>query len=486
MHLGEHLDLTGLRRAAPADPVDQLRAANRANAARRALAAAFRRAEFKRETRHCAHVGVLIEHADPTVTDQRVSACIGFIVKRQIELAGRNIGSQWPADLHRLHRAARCRAAADRVYQLAQRDAESRLEQSAVPHIPGKLDRDRPARTLDAVARIMLRSAVCENMRHGGERQHIVDHRGATKQPFQRRQRRLGAHFPALALKAVQQRRLLAADIGPRPHPHFDVQRRQPIGGKHDCRIQLGDGERVFAAHIDKGFLGPHRMAGDGHAFEQVERIAFHQHPVGEGRAVALVGVADDIFLRARRSAHGLPLDPGGKPRPASPAQARSDHFGDHVIRRHGARALQPRPAPGCGIVVETERPRFAGARESQPLLAGDEGMLSDGADGQGRSARQDRRHIIDTSRTEAQAIDLGQRLEPVHPPRRHPLDRAAGIGESRCQRIGAARQRQCIVADPHNSHADCTSRASTVSSSRACKVSPTRALGPALHSPRQ
>ena len=40
------------------------------------------------------------------------------------------------------------------------------------------------------------------------------------------------------------------------------------------------------------------REGGDGHAFDEREGIAFHDHAVGEGPAVALVGIADDVFLR--------------------------------------------------------------------------------------------------------------------------------------------------------------------------------------------
>ena len=39
-----------------------------------------------------------------------------------------------------------------------------------------------------------------------------------------RRQRRLGAHLPALALEALEQRGLLAADIGAGADAHLDVE----------------------------------------------------------------------------------------------------------------------------------------------------------------------------------------------------------------------------------------------------------------------
>ena len=58
-------------------------------------------------------------------------------------------------------------------------------------------------------------------------------------------------------------------------------------------------GVRIFRADIDVALGGADRDAGDGHAFDQHEGIAFHDHAVGEGAAVAFVGVADDVFLSA-------------------------------------------------------------------------------------------------------------------------------------------------------------------------------------------
>ena len=97
------------------------------------------------------------------------------------------------------------------------------------------------------------------------------------------------------------------------------------VRGQSNGRVELGNGVRIFAADIDVALLRADRMGGDRHALDQLEGIAFHQHAVGEGAAVALVGVADDVFARARRLGDGAPLDPGRKPRPAAPAQARCE-----------------------------------------------------------------------------------------------------------------------------------------------------------------
>ena len=72
---------------------------------------------------------------------------------------------------------------------------------------------------------------------------------------------------------------------------------------------------RVFGAQVDVALRGADREAGDGHAFDEHEGIAFHQHAVGEGAGVAFVGVADDVFLSAAALSTVCHLMPVGKPR---------------------------------------------------------------------------------------------------------------------------------------------------------------------------
>ena len=57
------------------------------------------------------------------------------------------------------------------------------------------------------------------------------------------------------------------------------------------------DGIGIFGADIDVAVGGADRDAGNGHALDQHEGIAFHDHAVGEGAGIAFVGVADDVFL---------------------------------------------------------------------------------------------------------------------------------------------------------------------------------------------
>ena len=92
----------------------------------------------------------------------------------------------------------------------------------------------------------------------------------------------------------------------------------------------------ILGADVDVALGGADGDAGDGHAFDEAVRVAFHQHAVGEGAAVALVGVAADVFLVGLGVVHGLPLDAGREAGAAAAAQAGGRDLRDDVERRHG------------------------------------------------------------------------------------------------------------------------------------------------------
>src|SRR5487761_269431 len=161
-----------------------------------------------------------------------------------------------------------------------------------------------------------------------------------------RRQWWLGANHAALALQAFEQRGFLTADVGAGADTNFDV---ESVGRAADLRpeIALGasdlqraaedlDRMRIFRADVDEAFGRADRDTGDGHTFDQHEGIALHDHAVGEGAGIALVGVADDVFLRRSGLRRGAPLDSGREPRSAAPAQARANDLFDGLGRTQG------------------------------------------------------------------------------------------------------------------------------------------------------
>ena len=109
--------------------------------------------------------------------------------------------------------------------------------------------------------------------------------------------------------------------------------------------VEGRDGVRIFRAGVDVTLGRADREGGDRHALDQAERVALQQHAVGVGAGVALIGVADDVFLRSPSArGDGLPLDAGGEPGAAATAQAGRENGFDRRGRSDRPRAFA-RPA---------------------------------------------------------------------------------------------------------------------------------------------
>src|SRR5574337_1992280 len=311
------------------DPVDHLRAANRADPAGRALAAAFLGAEFEGEARLARHVDRVVEDDDASVPQLALGRNHRLVVERRVEEALREIGAERAANLDGAELAPGARSAAEVLDKLADRGAEGEFDEAALAHVAGELEGLGAARAAHAVIGVGLR-AVLQNPRGRGEAKNVVHDRRHAEEARDRRQRRLGAHLPALAFEAVEERGLLAADVGARAEPRLDVEgvvraenlRPEQARGSRalDGAREHVEGVRIFGADVDVAHGRADRDGGDRHDFDQEERIALHQHAVGEGAAVALVGVANDVSAVGLGGGGGAPFDSGREARPAAPA----------------------------------------------------------------------------------------------------------------------------------------------------------------------
>ncbi len=155
-----------------------------------------------------------------------------------------------------------------------------------------------------------------------------------------------------------------------------------------DRGIQHAEGVRVLDAQVDVALRRADRDARDRHALDQRERVAFHQHAVGVGARVALVGIAGDVLLAGRLAQHGLPLDAGREGRAAAAAQARFQHFVDRRVGPELERAREAQVAAGGAVGREVERIDAADACEGQALLRREPGMLLDRPDRGARAPR--------------------------------------------------------------------------------------------------
>ena len=421
-------------RSTPAGDVRQrLRAAHRADPAGRALAAGLVRAELHCIMRHLQHVDGVVEGDDAAVAEHGADRGQRLVFERRVELRGRQVGAERAADLHGADRPAGRGAAAVVLEQFPDRQAERALDEAAVAHVAGELQRHRSARL--RLAEIAVgRGAVGEHRRHGRERDDVVDDGRRPEQAFLRRQRRPHPDLAAAALEALEHRGFLAADVGARAEPQFDVEvalAAQDVPAEAACaarRLERRGHDlgrvRVFDAQIDVSARRADGDTRDRHALDQAVRIALHQHAIGERARVALVGVAGDVALPRRLVEHGLPLDAGRKRGAAAPAQAGLEHFLDGGGGPDLERAPQPAVTAGCVIGIEVERVDVPDAREGQALLRREPRMLPDRAEPQGmrralqQSLLQQFRDIARGDRAIGDAaggaLDFDERLEPV------------------------------------------------------------------------
>jgi hypothetical protein len=131
------------------------------------------------------------------------------------------------------------------------------------------------------------------------------------------------AGLAALAFDRVEERRLLATDIGAGSASDLDLEaeagaqdvRAQEPGSQSlvDAARHGGFGVGVLTPDVEVSPLAAGRERGDGHALEDRERVALHQHAVLEGARLRLVGVADEVVgLRGLRGDR-RPLAAGGE-----------------------------------------------------------------------------------------------------------------------------------------------------------------------------
>src|SRR5439155_15464006 len=119
--------------------------------------------------------------------------------------------------------------------QLAQRQTECFLDQTAALDVAAKLNRERAARSPDAVIAVKRRALVQDD-RYARQRNHVVDDRRLSEQPFDRRQRRTRTDLAALALEALEHRRLFAADVRTGAEADLEI---EPLAAAEDARAQI-------------------------------------------------------------------------------------------------------------------------------------------------------------------------------------------------------------------------------------------------------
>ena len=212
--------------------------------------------------------------------------------------------------------AALGRAAGEPVDDVAHGHAQLDLVVAGLLHVARDRDDLGAGRLAHAQALEPL-GAVLDDQRRVAQRLDVVDQRRPLVEALVGGERRLQARVAALALERVEQRGLLAADVGALAAVDHEV---EGVLGAEDAlaEVALGvgllDGRledvglvRVLAADEDEALVGPGGDRADDAALDQQVRVLLHQQPVLERAGLGLVGVAaEELVHRALGDEAGL------------------------------------------------------------------------------------------------------------------------------------------------------------------------------------
>ena len=220
-------------------------------------------------------------------------------------------------------------------------------------------------------------AAVEDDERHVDQRLDVVDDGRLAEQADLDRERRLVARLAALALDRLEERRLLAADVGAGAAPELDVEGEagaedvgaEEAGARARASIAwaiAGLGLGVLAADVEVALGRAGREGGDRHRLDDRERIALEQDAVLERAGLGFVGVADEVVRLGRLGRDGGPLAAGREGRAAAAHELRGGDLGDDRFRPDLERAGQGRVAAVGSVVVERGRVDDADAARSR------------------------------------------------------------------------------------------------------------------------
>ena len=205
------------------------------------------------------------------------------------------------------------------------------MQKSLVPVLFGRPNAGEPGR------------APAQDGRRNGDRLDVVHRRRAAVEAGARRERRLQPRHALLALEALEQRRLLAADIGAGAAMDVDLElpaRAAGVLAEQAGRVRFLDRlDQVLrlvvelAAHVDVGGMRLHREARDQAALDQQVRIVAQDVAILAGAGLGLVGVDHEIVRPVLHFlGHERPLQAGREARAAAAAQAGLLHLVDDPV----------------------------------------------------------------------------------------------------------------------------------------------------------
>ena len=345
------------RRARTRDLFQNLAELARSLAAGNAFAAALVLNEFHEIFGDVDHAGVLVHGDKSAGAHHRSELAQSFVINRQIRMGSGNAAAGRTADLNRLEPFPVLHPPADLLDDGTQGYAHCDFHDSGADHFSGESehlcspapfrpDRNKPV------------ASVQNQSRNIGDCFNVVDDRRLPEKPFLRRERRARSRHPALALDAPDQRGFLAADERARAFADDDFQIETAVQNIFseqtvrprllDCVFQTPDGKRVFRTDVDDGASGSDGIGRDCKSLNQTVRIPLNERAVHERPGVALIRIADHIFLVAGGIQGELPLGPRREAAASAPAQSAQFHLFADFRRRHGVKRLRERAVPAA------------------------------------------------------------------------------------------------------------------------------------------
>ncbi len=265
------------------------------------------------------------------------------------------------------------------------------------------------------------------------------------------------SRLSAQSLDGGHQSGFLSADEGAGAEPDLHLERKLGLAhvgaeearalGLADRGLQTLHRQRIFGAYIDVSLVGADGVGGDRHALEHAMGVGLQDRPVHEGPGIALVGIADHVFLLGRHLGHGRPLEAGRVAASAPPPQSACGNLTQHVGRGHLGQCLhQRRVTPDRHVALEAVRVDHARVLEHDLLLAGEKRLIR-GAHQALHRGRPDAAHdVLGIIGADLPIEDRGllvvrgnrdQRSRGAQPHASDPFDAAAvAVGHRRLQRL--------------------------------------------------
>ena len=328
----------------------------RADAARDALAARLIAEEARDAQQDAFHVGGVVEHDHSARTQRCADGSRALEAERNVKLRGGDEGARRSAEQDCLQRPPRPHAAGVSVQELTQGRAHRDLVEARLEDLSRHAEQTSAGRVLRA-GRGERSAAFGDDVEHVDQRLHVVFERRLPEQADLEGERRLVSRLSPLPLDGVEERGLLAANVGAGTTPHLDVDAEQAsVAGLCDRVLDPFPRQRILGPHVNESFSTPGRECRDGHALDQCERVALQQDAVFERSRLRLVRVADQVVRANWRVCDRLPLATGRKRGAAATEKPGLGDLADHRRSAHLLGPPQGRETAVAEIAVDAER----------------------------------------------------------------------------------------------------------------------------------